>query len=184
MKIQPQITYKDVPQTEAVDKAIQDRMGKLDKFHSRIMNCRVSVESPQQRQHQGKLFRVSINISIPGGDIVINKKQHEDLYVAIRDAFLAAERKLEESSRKQRGEVKTHDETPTGRVAKLLPDEGYGFILTSDGREIYFHRNSVIDMDFEKLKEGFEVAFLEEQGKKGPQAIRVTVTDAVAADMP
>ena len=139
------------------------------------MGCRVAVESPQRRQHQGKLYTVRIDITVPGEEIVINRVENEDLYVAIRDAFDAANRKLEEQARRQRGDVKAHVEPPRGRVAKIYPDKDHGFIETNDGREIYFHRNSLIDLDFDRLKEGAEVVFLEEQGEKGPQAFRVAV---------
>jgi cold shock CspA family protein len=70
--------------------------------------------------------------------------------------------------------VKIHEAPPKGRVVKLFPEEDYGFIETSDGREVYFHRNSVIDPAFDKLKEGTKVVFIEEQGDKGPQAKRVS----------
>jgi ribosomal subunit interface protein len=175
MKLTPQITLKNVPHSEAVEARIRDKMAKLDQFYDRIMGCRVAVEESQRRHHQGKLFSVHVGITVPGKELVVNKVENEDLYVAVRDAFDAAKRQLEEHSRKQRGDVKTHIEPPRGRVAKLFPFDGYGFIQTGDGREIYFHKNSVIDPTFERLEEGTEVAYLEEQGKEGPQAIRVAV---------
>ncbi len=175
MRLTPQVTLKDIPHSEAVEAKIREKVTKLERFHSRIMGCRVAVESPQRRQHQGKLYTVRIDITVPGEELVINRVENEDLYVAIRDAFDAANRKLEEQVRRQRGDVKAHVEPPRGRVAKIYPDKDHGFIETNDGREIYFHRNSLIDLDFDRLKEGAEVVFLEEQGKKGPQAVRVAV---------
>jgi ribosomal subunit interface protein len=175
MRLTPQVTLKDIPHSEAVEAKIREKVTKLERFHSRIMGCRVAVESPQRRQHQGKLYTVRIDITVPGEEIVINRMENEDLYVAIRDAFDAANRKLEEQERRQRGDVKAHVEPPRGRVAKIYPDKDHGFIETNDGREIYFHRNSLIDLDFDRLKEGAEVVFLEEQGEKGPQAFRVAV---------
>lgn len=175
MKIAPQITMKNVPHSDAVEAKILEKISKLDQFSDRIMSCRVTVEESQRKQHQGKLFSVHIDITTPGRELVVNKVENEDLYVAVRDAFNAAKRQLEEHSRKRRGDVKTHTESPRGKVAKIFPFDGYGFIETSDGREIYFHRNSVIEPTFDRLEEGAEVAFLEEQGKEGPQAIRVAV---------
>jgi len=175
MRLTPQVTLKDIPHSDAVEAKIREKVTKLERFHSRIMGCRVAVESPQRRQHQGKLYTVRIDITVPGEEIVINRVENEDLYVAIRDAFDAANRKLEEQARRQRGDVKAHVEPPRGRVAKIYPDKDHGFIETNDGREIYFHRNSLIDLDFDRLKEGAEVVFLEEQGEKGPQAFRVAV---------
>ncbi len=175
MRLAPQVTLKDIPHSEAVEAKIREKVTKLERFHSRIMGCRVAVESPQRRQHQGKLYTVRIDITVPGEELVINRVENEDLYVAIRDAFDAANRKLEEQARRQRGDVKAHVEPPRGRVAKIYPDKDHGFIETNDGRELYFHRNSLIDLDFDRLKEGAEVVFLEEQGEKGPQAFRVAV---------
>jgi ribosomal subunit interface protein len=175
MKIAPQITLKNVPHSEAVEAKIREKMMKLDQFSDRIMSCRVSVEESQRKQHQGKLFSVHIDITVPGKDLVVNRVEHEDLYVAVRDAFDAAKRQLEDHSRMRRGEVKTHADAPVGKVAKIFPFDGYGFIVTNDGREVYFHRNSVIEPTFDRLEEGVEVAFLEEQGKEGPQAVRVAL---------
>lgn len=175
MKITPQITLKNVPHSAAVEAKIRDKMAKLEKFNDRIMGCRVTVEESQRRQHQGKLFSVHIDITVPGSELVVNRVENEDCYVAVRDAFDAARRQLEEHTRKRRGVVKTHTEPPRGKVAKLFPFDGYGFIETADGREIYFHRNSVIDPTFDRLEEGSEVAFLEEQGNDGPQAVRVAL---------
>ncbi len=173
MILQPQITLKDIPHSDAVEAKIRDKTAKLDMFHSRITGCRVTIESTQRRQHQGKLFSIRIDVTVPGSEIVINKVEHEDIYVAVRDAFDAAKRKLEEHERRQRGDVKTHEEPPVGRIVTLYAEQGYGFIETLDKREIYFHRNSVLGDGFDKLKVGSGVSFIEEQGKEGPQAMRV-----------
>jgi ribosomal subunit interface protein len=176
MKITPQITLKNVPHSEAVEAKIREKISKLDQFSDRVMSCRVVVEESQKKQHQGKLFSVRIDMTVPGKELVVNRVENEDCYVAVRDAFDAAKRQLEEHTRKRRGDVKLHVESPRGTVAKLFPFDGYGFIMTNDGREIYFHRNSVIEPTFDRLEEGAEVAFLEEQGKEGPQAVRVAVS--------
>lgn len=175
MKLNPQVTFKDIPPSEAIESVILEKASKLERYYNRIMGCRIAVEAVQQRKHQGKLYSVRIDLTVPGSEIVINKIENEDLYVAIRDAFDAARRRLEAFAEKQRGDIKQHEEPPRGRVARIVAAEGYGFILTSDGREVYFHRNSVINPDFDRLKEGMEVVFIEVQGKKGPQAARVAV---------
>jgi len=177
MILEPKITIKDFPPSEAITARIQERVAKLDQFYSRITACRVTIEQSQRRHHQGKLFNVKIDLTVPGSEIVVNRDEHEDPYVVIRDAFDALERKLESYARKQRGEVKAHAEVPLGRVTKLFSERGYGFIETTDGRELYFHRNSVLEPDFESLQIGSAVAFLEEQGNKGPQATRIVSTN-------
>lgn len=85
----------------------------------------------------------------------------------------SAARQLEDYVRRQRGDVKSHARTPHGKVSKLLPSEDYGFLTTPDGREIYFHRNSVLNEAFDKLEIGTEVSFAEEEGNRGPQASTV-----------
>jgi cold shock CspA family protein len=100
---------------------------------------------------------------------------HKDIYVAIRDVFKAARRRLQDYARKQSGAVKYHEPAPHARVSRLFPEGGYGYLETPDGGEIYFHRNSVLNGGFEKLVIGTEVSFVEETGDKGPQASAVTV---------
>lgn len=108
MPIPLQVTLKDMPQSEAVESRIREKADKLARFHDRIINCRVVVESPQRHQHQGKLYSVHIDLSVPGAELAANRAQHEDVYVAIRDAFSAITRQLEDFARRQRGEVKAH----------------------------------------------------------------------------
>ncbi len=174
MQIPLQITLRDMPPSEAVETRIREKAQKLDSFYDRIMSCRVVVESPQRHQHQGKLHSVRIDLSVPGAELVVNRVEHEDIYVAIRDAFNAIGRKLEDYARRQRGDVKVHDVPHHGRITKIFPVQGYGFIETPDRRELYFNRNSVVEAEFEQLEIGAEVSYVEEQGNEGPQARRVS----------
>ena len=87
---------------------IRDKAKKLDEFFDRIMSCRVVVEAPHKHHHQGKQFNVRIDIGVPGSEIVVNRGHAEDVYVALRDAFDAAKRQLEEYARKLHGNVKAH----------------------------------------------------------------------------
>jgi cold shock CspA family protein len=116
-------------------------------------------------------------MTVPGTELVVEHELSEDLEVAIRDAFDAARRKLEDFARKQRGDVKQHEALPRARISALFLDKGYGFLTTPDNREIYFHKNSVLNRDFKQLKVGMEVHFVEEEGEKGPQASSVTVVE-------
>jgi cold shock CspA family protein/ribosome-associated translation inhibitor RaiA len=163
-----------------VEERVRERAERLDRFHEHIMSCRVVIESPHRHKHQGALFHVRIDLTVPGHEIVVNREPsqhhaHEDVYVAIRDAFDAAQRQVEAWNRKRKGFVKTHTGPEIARVSKIAPAEGYGFITASDGREIYFHRHRVVDGDFQRLKVGSAVRFAEEQGDKGPQASTVHV---------
>jgi len=180
VKLPLQITWQSVDQSDAVEAAIRAKADKLDQYYDRIMSCRVVVEAPHQHHHKGKLYQINIDVTVPGGEIVVKRNPdqhaaHEDIYVAIRDAFDAAKRQLQNYARKQRPQnVKTHEPQPFARVLRTFPDDGYGFLGTPDGREVYFHRNSVVGADFEGLEPGTEVTYVEEMGEEGPQASRVS----------
>lgn len=180
MKLPLQVTLRDMPPSAALEAAIQERVARLEKFCGDIMGCRVVVEAPHRHQHQGKLYHVRIDLTVPGEEIVVKRNPgadatHEDIYVVIRDAFDAVRRQLEDYTRRRRQDVKSHPAVHTARVSKLFPAQDYGFLETPDRRQVYFHRNSLIDVDFEHLDLGTEVAYVEEQGEQGPQAARVTV---------
>ena len=103
-----QITIRDVEHSEALETRIRDKAAKLEEFFDRIVSCRVVVEMPHKHHHQGKQFNVRIDIGVPGNEIVVNRDHDEDVYVALRDAFDAAKRQIEDYSRKMHGDVKKH----------------------------------------------------------------------------
>jgi len=177
MRIPLQVTFRNMPHSAAIDAKIHEKAEKLDRFYDRITSCRVVVEESQRRQHKGKIYSVNIDITVPGKELAISRQENEDSYVAIRDAFNAAVRLLEEHGRIKHGEIKSHQEPTRGRIIRIFPESEYGFIKTSDEREVYFHGNSLLHgKDIKELKFGAEVVFVEEQGKEGPQAARVTVS--------
>ncbi len=175
MQVPVQITIRDMPRSEALEAHIRDSAAKLEQFHERITSCRVTVEQLAQHHHQGRPFRVSIDLRVPGKELVANRDHHEDVYVALRDAFDAIKRQLEETARLQRGEVKVHELVQHGQVVRMFREEGHGFIRTGDGRELYFSRENVVHPTFDELESGAQVQFLEEMGAEGPQAKRVSV---------
>ena len=108
MQLPLQITIRDVEHSEALETHIRDKAKKLDEFFDHVMSCRVVVEVPHKHHHQGKQFNVRIDIGVPGSEIVVNRDHAEDVYVALRDAFDAAKRQLENYAHKLHGDVKTH----------------------------------------------------------------------------
>ena len=180
MKLPLQITFRDMQPSPAIEADITKKAEKLDHFFDRIMSCRVVVEQHHKHHHQGNLFHVRIDVTVPGNELVVSRDPgqnhaHEDVYVAIRDAFDAMRRQLEDHARERRQDVKSHQSVPHGRISRLVPEEDYGRIETIDGRDIYFHRNSVVNAEFDKLEVGNEVRFDEEEGDLGPQASSVHV---------
>lgn len=112
MQIPLQITIRDMPVSAALEDHIREKAAKLERFYPPLMGCRVVVELPHKHKHKGKQFNVRIDLTVPGSEIVINHDQSEDVYVALRDAFEVAKRKLEDYGRRQRGDVKTHEKQP------------------------------------------------------------------------
>lgn len=174
MKLPVQIVMRDIPHSDALEADIRSRVDKLDQFYPHIMRCRVVVELDGKHKHQGKQFKVRIDLTVPGNEIVVDRDHGEDLYVVLRDAFDAAKRRLEDFARKQRGEVKQHEPLVHGRIARILAEAGYGFITTADGKELYFSRENVVHPAFEHLQPGMAVTFLEEPAAEGLQAKRVS----------
>jgi cold shock CspA family protein len=139
-----------------------------------------SSNAGHPRHVQGNLYRVGVDLKVPGREIAVGRDPaahhaHEDVHVAIRDAFDTTRRLLEDYVREARGDVKLHAVPDHGRIARLLPEQSCGFILSADGNEIYFHRNSVTNGGFDKLAVGDEVRFVAQHAEsaEGPQASTV-----------
>jgi ribosomal subunit interface protein len=180
MKMPLQIAFRNLDRSEAVETRIRERAEKLETYCDRIMGCRVVVEAQHKHHHRGNHYHVRVDVTVPDAEFVASREPDEhhaytDVYVAIRDAFDAIRRQLEDYVRRQDRRIKAHAAPPHGRVAELYPAEDYGRILTHDDRLVYFHRNSLVDAEFEKLTIGAEVRFSEEQGELGPQATTVHV---------
>jgi cold shock CspA family protein len=198
MQLPLQITFRNMESSEVVEEWIRADAEKLETFYSRIMSCRVTVEVPHGHHKKGNLYHVRIDLTLPGKELLIKHEPsgskvirqaggvemrkgletgvpHRNLRLAITDAFKVAGRRLQDYARRQRGDVKTHEVPQVGRVSKLVPQEKYGFLMTPEGREIFFHEASVLKRGFRRLKLGSEVGFVEEQGDKGPQASTVRI---------
>ena len=196
MNIPLQVTFRNMKHSEAVDAYIREEVAKLEEFFDQIIGCHVVVEIPHQHHDRGNPFHIRINLEVPGSDLVVNQQPNlhghgvdvgaerlfkelelegrlKDAYVALSDAFKTARRQLQDYVRRHRNEVKIHQETPEARVVRLFNKEGYGFLQTLDGREIYFHRHSVLNDGFDQLDIGTMVLYAEEHGEMGPQASTV-----------
>jgi cold shock CspA family protein/ribosome-associated translation inhibitor RaiA len=169
------IICRDFALTPAFEAEIRGKATGLDTYYDHLSGCEVVVQAPAIGHHRrGGPFRVGIRLTVPGKELIVDRQEEAELSQAIREAFDAARRRLEDYAREQRRAVKAHEPPLLGRVGRLSPD--HGFIETRDGREIYFHRNSVLGLAFDKLEIGSEVRFAEEEGEQGPQASTVVVT--------
>ncbi len=180
MQLPVQITFRNMAPSPAVEAHIRERADALERYFARIIACRVVVEASTRRQRKGRLYHLRVDLTVPGREIVVKRDPsehhaHEDILVAVRDAFDAARRQLEDHARAARGDTKVHETPRHGRVVRLFKENGYGFIRSSGGEQIYMHRNAVAGDAFDALAEGDEVRYAvhEGEGEKGPQASTV-----------
>lgn len=118
-----QITFRGIPHSEFVESKIREKVEKLENYYPHITSCHVIVDAEHHHHHKGNLYDICIDINVPDKEIVVSQKKHdkhahEDVYVAIRDAFDAAKRQLEDYARIRRGDVKSHDVSSRGSQAK------------------------------------------------------------------
>lgn len=173
-----EIAWHNVEKSEALEERIRERVSKLHRYFNRINSCHIVVERPHRSQYQGKEFHLRIEVRVPEHKLVISndpgdREDHFDPNIAIRDAFDAMERRLETHSQKVRGDIKTISGPPHGVVVRMF--DGYGFARMSDGQEIYFAPNAVLNEGFEGLEVGsaVELTVAEGEGAMGPQASMV-----------
>ena len=196
MQLAPTITFRGIAPSEGLETDIRRRIERLETYYAPIMGCRVLVEFAERHHETGKRFHVRLDVTVPGEEIVVRhdaslhatakdtgvtkrRKQNEPqperkhAVVAIREAFGIARRQLQDYARRQRRVVKTSARLPRGRVVRVFPIEGYGFIEAQDGHEVFFQKNSVLNGGFDHVAVGSRVLFAEEPGDKGPQASTV-----------
>ncbi|MFP4376014.1 MAG: HPF/RaiA family ribosome-associated protein [Spirochaetales bacterium] len=184
MQIPLEVSFRDVEHTDQLDQLIEYQASRLDKFHSHIMGCHIAVEKPQEHVSSGRPWRVRLDITVPRSNEVVVVKDsgkgdmHEPLEAVIRDAFDTAERNLKSLKEQQRNEVKANAmDQAVGIVSKILHEEGYGFVKDPSEQDIYFHKNAVLESDFDRIEEGTAVWYVAEVGDDGLQATSVRIHD-------
>jgi cold shock CspA family protein len=185
MPVPLQITFRGIDHSDAIESAIRRRAARLDRFESRITSCHIIVDMPHHRRHTGNHYAVRIDIKTASGEVVVKRDPalddtHKDFQAVLRDAFDAATRHLESDAQREEGDVKQHEHRAHGRVTRLFPDDGYGFLTTSDGEEVYFHQNSVQEASFDQLRLGSDVGFTlaPEDSDQGSRAASVHLLQA------
>lgn len=183
MGVESHVSFQNVERSEAVEKDILEKIDHLQKFHPRLVGCRVVVDAPHRDKRKGRLYEVRLDLSVPGRDISVTREAgvnhaHEDIYVAVRDSFDAAKRLLEDRVRKMDAHrTKRHPEVRHGRLARIFRDDGYAFIECEDGHEVYFDRDSMTKDTWPRLEVGSNLRFKQLDGDKGPYGIQVTLLD-------
>lgn len=186
-----EISYRNVSATTEIDKQIRQRVDKLETICDHVISCMVAVEDLQTAQRSGSEYRVRVDVRVPPRhELCATHKEGQGteggtIFQSISQAFDAMEKQLRKLNDKQKGLVKTKEQDiAAGIVSKLFREMGYGFIKSIDGREVYFHRNSVLSNGFDHLELGAGVMFSEEHGEDGPQATTIHIVDKVGRDSP
>lgn len=172
----------DVPDREHVRRLVEEQVEKLERHTGNITSCHVAIERPNEHPSSGASWRARIEVRLAGAQpFVVRREQGDgantdDVSKVVHDAFAAVHRKARELHRRMSGDRKHH---PAQEISGIVTElhEDYGALLSSDGRRIYFHANSVIAHPFDELAVGMGVAFEEEAGDEGPQASSLRVVD-------
>jgi len=205
MQIPPEITYKGVGSTPEINGLLQRQIARLEKVCDYIVSLHIAIEQEQARHQIGNPYRVRLDLRIPPNHELVVKRnsilhsdakepvetdeeilkmpqqgirKDEPLPAVIRRTFDSARRQLEKLVERQRGEIKAHPLNQVNAfVDKLLRTDGYGFLRNIEGEQIYFHQNSMLHGDWERLQIGTGVRYVAEQGEKGLQATSVEIVN-------
>ena len=179
MEVPLELAFKDVERTDVLDQLIEEKLEKLEKACDYIVSCRLTLEKLQRHQHRARLV-----VRVPPGHEIVAKREsnagdtEEQLAAVLTDVFESARQQLLDLVDRQHGTVKRHPEREVlAVVARLFREDGYGFLRTTDGTEVYFHRNSVLHDEFDRLELGAGVRYEVEEGEKGPQATTVELIE-------
>lgn len=175
-----ELCFKNMDTSPFVEGLIREKVDKLERIFDGITSCHVWIEAPHKQHRKGNHYEIRIEVRVPGTELTVNNNPgdvnaHEEINVAIRDAFNAMERQLKKWKQKVSGEVKVHEGALQGRIAEMDYELGFGQINTTDGRLIYFHKNSVVNGDFLKLNQDdpVELVVQTKESDLGPQASTV-----------
>jgi ribosome-associated translation inhibitor RaiA/cold shock CspA family protein len=191
MQIPVEIAFHNLPSSDEAAGAIRGHIDRLERIFGRMTTCRVRVDQRNQNSNGTIPPVVHIEISVPGRkDIVVahepdhlqRKFQAPDVHNAINEAFRIAERRLSKYKDKlaDHGTAAMVHEASNefrGQVAELTPQEDFGFLMTKEGGLLYFHRNSVLTGDFDRMHRGDEVSYVQTMGDTGPTASKVRVLE-------
>lgn len=188
MQVPLEIAFHNMKSSDWAEQEIRARVSDLESIYDRLTSCRVRVDQRATNANDTIPPVVRIEMGIPGRkDLVVahepdrlqQKYQRPDLQKAINEAFRIAERQLRDYKDKLKdyGADLRHESAQQnlGQVSELNPDRDFGFLLTKEGGQLYFHRNSMLTGDFDALKLRDEVYYVEDVGDTGPIATKVRV---------
>jgi ribosome-associated translation inhibitor RaiA/cold shock CspA family protein len=188
MQVPLEVAFHNIDSSDWAEQEIRERVADLEKIYARLTSCRVRVDQRAQNNNGTIPPVVHIELGIPGRpDVVVShepdhlmrKYQRPDLHKAINEAFRIAERRLVDLKEKRDGRTKEpHHDGPNqalGQIAEMDPAGEFGFLLTKEGALLYFHRNAMLSGNFDDLRRGHEVHYVDAMGDTGPIASKVRV---------
>ena len=188
LQVPLEIAFHNIESSAWAEQEIRARVADLQKLYDRLTSFRVRIDQ-RAKDRSGTIPPVvHIELGIPGrSDLVVShepdhlprKYRHPDLHKAINEAFRIAARQLVDLKGQRDGRSKDahHDagNQSLGQVAEITPEQDFGFLMTKEGGLLYFHRNSLLNGDFDRLERGDEVHYNEDMGDTGPIATKVRV---------
>jgi cold shock CspA family protein len=176
----PEIVFRNMRHSKDIEADVLKRLAKLEKIFSKIVSCRIVIELPNKKEKTDDIPNVLVELLVPGKTLVVRRDHHArerhqkpNVTTALHDAFEAAALKLKDYKERLQRDVKDHPAPLRARVSNLRRDREFGFLTTSEGKELYFHKNSVMNGDFDTLKDGDVVGYVEDTGDTGPTASKV-----------
>ncbi len=176
METPAEVTFKDIDHSDAIEARIRERVAKLEAMSPEIVRCQVWVRAPHRR-HKATEYIIDLSVQMPGATLHIDRHPgddhaHTDIYVAIRDAFNAMERQLRKWQDQHKGRPEAQAAPLQGTIVSMNGYTDSGQISTTDGREIYFHRNSVANNGYDDLNVGdtVELTVDVKDADEGPHA--------------
>jgi cold shock CspA family protein len=211
MQVPPEIIYKNIESTLALDTLLQQQIARLERVCNYVVSLHVGIEQEQGRHQEGNPYHVRLEIRVPPNhQLIVNRqsvlhvdakpradvepgeipekhgsvtsRKDEPLPTLIRRTFDSARRQLQKLVELQRGEIKSHPQNEVAAfVERLFRDEGYGFIRTTGGEQIYFNKNSTLHGEWDRIRVGTGVRFAAEEGEKGMQATSIEIVSKLGA---
>jgi cold shock CspA family protein/ribosome-associated translation inhibitor RaiA len=182
MDIPLELSFHNMAPSDSLKAAVRRQVDRLERYYGHIIGCRVVIEMPHKSHRLGSNTPdVHVLLRVPGREIVVtrelaragDRKSATNAYAVLKDAFQAVQQRLKDYRRQQQGEVKPKDAPLLGHVVELVAERKYGFLVTEDKEELYFHRNAVADNGFDLLQVGDTVEYAPALGDKGQAAARV-----------
>lgn len=175
-----EVVFRNMRPSQEIEAQVEKHIAKLEKIFQKIVSCRVAIELPNKKEKTDDVPNVHIELHVPGKTLIVRRDHHAkerhqkpNVTTALHDAFEAIALQLKDYKERLQREVKDHPAPLRARISNLRRDRDFGFLTTSEGKELYFHRNSVMNGDFAALKDGDVVQYVEGAGDTGPTASKV-----------